>query len=124
MANPTIIADIEARWRPLSEQEDRNAQAFLEDAWAELLSKRPNLEAELAAGIVSRANAVRVVCAMVLRVLKNPDGYEDESIDDWRGRRSALVASGVLHVTSDELALVTPGRAHRRSIRLVKDGDV
>jgi hypothetical protein len=89
-----------------------------------LLGRRPTLEADMTAGTVTNANVIRVVVAMVLRVLKNPDGYEDEAIDDWRGRRSALVASGLLHITSDELADVTPGRRRRNSVRLVKDGDV
>ena len=60
---------------------------------------------------------------MALRVLRNPDGKVEESIDDYRYRRDALLASGVLHVTDDELADVTPGRRQRRSIRLVTLGD-
>jgi hypothetical protein len=123
MANPASIADIEARWRPLTAQEIVNANAFLGDAWALLTNRRPTLEVDMSAEIVSPENVVRVVCAMVLRVLKNPDGYESESLDDWNGRRSELIASGLLHVTPDELADVTPGRRQRRSVRLVKDGD-
>ncbi len=124
MANPAIVADIEARWRPLDAQETTNAEAFLGDAWALLLSRRPNLEADITAATVSTDNVVRVVVAMVLRILKNPDGKLEESIDDYRYRRDALVASGTLHVTSDELADITPGRVHRRSVRLVTHGDV
>lgn len=123
MANPATIAEIEARWRPLTAQEITNATAFLGDAWEELLSRRPNLEADIVAGTVTEANAVRVVAAMVLRILKNPDGWDQESIDDWSGRRNTLVADGVLRVTADELAAITPGRATRRSVRLVRDGD-
>ena len=123
MANPATVADIEARWRTLSTPESTNAQAFLEDAWALLLTRRPNLEADITAGTVRSDNALRVVVAMVLRVLKNPDGKLEESIDDYRYRRDALVSSGALHVTSDELADITPGRARRRSVRLVIHGD-
>lgn len=124
MPNPTSTTDIEARWRPLSDRERTNAEAFLGDAWSLLIGRRPTLEADVAAGTVTTANVIRVVSAMVLRVLKNPDGYESESVDDWQGRRNALMASGVLHVTGDELADVSPGRRTNRSIRLVKDGDV
>jgi hypothetical protein len=123
MPNPASIADLEARWRPLVDQEVTNAVAFLGDAWAELVSRRPSLEADVTAGTVSEDNVIRVVCAMVLRLLKNPDGWDQESIDDWSGRRNALVADGVLRVTADELASVTPGRAIRRSVRLVVYGD-
>ena len=123
MANPASVDDIVARWRPLSAQEETNAEAFLEDAWDLLLTRRPNLEADITAGTVKEASARRVVVAMALRVLRNPDGKVEESIDDYRYRRDALLASGVLHVTDDELADVTPGRRQRRSIRLVTLGD-
>lgn len=123
MPNPATISDLESRWRPLSAQETTNAETFLVDAWAELLSRRPNLEADIAAGTISSENVIRVVSAMVLRILKNPGGYDQESIDDWSGRRNALLADGILRVTSEELALLSPGRVIRRSVRLVKYGD-
>src|SRR5690349_10675547 len=123
MPNPTTIADLEVRWRPLVDLERDNATAFLSDAWAEILSRRPNIEADITAGTVSNDNVIRVVSAMVLRVLRNPEGYDQESIDDWSGRRSALVADGILRITSEELAAISPGRATRRSVRLVRDGD-
>lgn len=124
MPNPTTVADLEARWRPLSDIERTNAEAFLTDAWAELLSRRPTLEADLIANTVSQANAIRVVAAMVLRVLRNPEGYDQESIDDWSGRRSSLVSDGILRVTAEELAsITTPTSATRRSVRLVIYGD-
>lgn len=123
MANPATTADLEARWRPLTTQETTNATAFLADAWALLLSRRPSLEADITAGTVSTANVVRVVSAMVLRILKNPDAWDQETIDDWSGRRNALMADGILRVTPDELADITPGRATRKSVRLVVYGD-
>lgn len=123
MPNPATIADIEARWRPLVDNEVTNATAFLGDAWAEILSRRPNLEADITAGTVGTENVIRVVSAMVLRVLRNPEGWDQESIDDWSGRRNALVADGILRITDEELAAITPGRATRRSVRLVVYGD-
>lgn len=123
MPNPATIADVEARWRPLVDGEVTNATAFLGDAWAEILSRRPNIEADIAAGTVGTENVVRVVSAMVLRVLRNPEGWDQESIDDWSGRRNALVADGILRITDEELAAITPGRATRRSVRLVVYGD-
>ena len=124
MANPADISDIESRWRPLSAQEAVNATAFLSDAWAMLLGRRPSLDADITAGTVSTDNVTRVVCAMVLRVMKNPNGFASETIDDWSGTRDALIASGELRITSDELADVTPGRRGQRSTRLVAYGDV
>jgi hypothetical protein len=126
MPNPVTPSDIEDRWRPLTERETINADALLEDAWALLTgpNKRPTLEADMAAGTVASGNVVRVVSAMVLRVLKNPEGKLEESIDDYRYRRDALVSSGALHVTADELADITPVRSGKRnSVRLVVHGD-
>lgn len=123
MSNPAQTTDIEARWRPLTDQETTNAEAFLDDAWSLLLAQRPTLEADLTAGTIAEANVIRVVCAMVLRVLKNPDGFSSETIDDYTYRRDDSLSGGLLYVTSDELADITPGRARNRSIRLVVYGD-
>lgn len=127
MPNPATVADIESRWRPLVGHEVANANAFLGDAWAEIVRRRPNVESDMADEKVSAENVVRVVVAMVLRVLRNPEGYDQESIDDWSGRRNALVADGVLRITDNELDAITPdpsSRAGRRySVRLVVYGD-
>jgi len=124
MANPATVADIEARWRPLTAQETINAEALLDDAWAMLLSRRPNLEADITAGTVSEENVVRVICAVVLRVLRNPGGLLEEKVDDYSYRRDAATSTGGLYITDDELADLTPGRARHRSVRLVAYGDV
>lgn len=124
MANPATVTDLEARWRPLTDLERINAEALLGDAWWLLLGRRAGLEDAITAGTVSEGNVVRVLAAMVLRVLKNPSGYIQESIDDWSGRRADLVSSGVLHVTDDELSDLTPGGARRTgSVRLVVYGE-
>ena len=123
MPNPATISDIEARWRPLNAQQTTNAEAYLDDAWSMLLGRRPSLESDLDEGTVSTNNVVRVLAAMVLRILRNPEGKSQEQIDDYKYTRSELTASGLLHVTGDELADITPGRRRRRSIRLVRDGD-
>ena len=121
---PATVADIEARWRPLSAQETTNAETFIGDAWWLLLGRRPTLEADMVAGTVSTGNVVRVIAAIVLRLLKNPDGKMEESIDDYRYRRDALVSSGALYVSDDELADLTPGGYRRTgSVRLVAYGE-
>jgi len=123
MANPATTADIEARWRPLAALETTNADALLDDAWALLLARRSTLEADITAGTVSEANVVRVVVAMVLRVLRNPDGKLEEKIDDYSYRRDSATSTGGLYLTDDELADITPGRRRRSSVRLVVYGD-
>lgn len=120
---PATTSDVAARFRPLSEQEAAIAGVLLADAWAMLLGRRPGLEEDLFAGKVLTGNVIRVLTSMVIRVMRNPDGLLEESIDDYKYRRDSVVSSGLLHVTSDELADVTPGRRLRRSIRLTVYGD-
>lgn len=123
MPNPATVDDIEDRWRPLTAQETTNASALLADAWALLIARRPTLEADMTANTVSEENVIRVVVAMVLRVLRNPEGKLEERIDDYSYRRDSATSTGGLYVTSDELADLSPGRRRQRSVRLVAYGD-
>ncbi len=125
MALSVLVSDLEARWRPLSVSEAVVAQSYLDDALNEVTVRRPSIEADIALGLVTQASLVRVVTAMVLRVLKNPDGKGEESIDDYRFKRDALVASGALYVTDDELRLITGTVIPRaRGVRLVANGEL
>ena len=123
MPNPATVSDVEDRWRSLTAAETSVAETLLDDAWEELLSRRPNLEANLTDGDVRERNVVRVLAWMVRRVLMNPEAWQDEAIDDWRGRRHDLVSAGVLTVTTEELRSISPNRTTRRSVRLVAYGD-
>lgn len=113
MTNPASVTDIEERWRPLSTQENTNAQAFLGDAWEYLTSELPTLEQRITDGEVTERNVVRVVCAMVLRVLRNPDGKVQESIDDYAYTRGKAVSDGLLYATDGELSSLSGGRSRQ-----------
>lgn len=109
MANPASTADLELRWRPLSSQEVVNGQTFLADAWGMLKRRVTDLEARVTANEDDFADeVVRVLATAVLRVMKNPDGKRQESIDDYSWQRDESVASGVLFFTDDELADLMP----------------
>lgn len=119
MTNPASVSDLQARFfRDLTPRELAIAQQWLDDAYEVLLGRRASLEADVVAGTVKESTIVRVVVGMVSRVFSNPDGKLEEHIDDYSYRRDSLVSSGALHLTSDELADITPGRAVRRSVRL------
>lgn len=109
MSNPVQLDDIAGRWRPLTPEERITTHALLDDAWSLLTGRLPGLEADLAADRVSRGNVVRVVCAMVVRVLRNPDGLFEEETDGYRYRRDQATSTGQLLVTDDELGDLTPG---------------
>lgn len=109
MPNPAIVSDVADRWRPLSSDEQQVAQALLADAWAILTTRLPELESRMATGVPSEQLVTSVVTAMVLRVLKNPEGKREESIDDYSWTRDKALSGGELYVTAGELSLLAPG---------------
>jgi hypothetical protein len=118
MSNPATIADLEARWRPFTSDELPTAQARLDDAWAIIQNMSTGFD-----DTGTNADAIiYVVCAMVLRVLKNPDGHRTESstIDDstesWTIDQA--VSSGFMYITDDELRLIGAFRPRAGSFSL------
>jgi hypothetical protein len=115
MPNPVITADLEARFRPLSTAEEVTAQALLDDAWAVLLTVIPDLEARMAAGTPSTSLVVSVASAMVLRVMRNPNGVRSWSVDDYSETRDNSIAAGSLYVAPEEVRLLTGLASSARS---------
>lgn len=118
--NPAEVADIVARWRPLSTAEATVAETHLGDAWAELKHHMSWVETGLDAdpATVDVVNVKRVLANMVIRVLRNPDGKQSEQIDDYKFVRSDDSATGELYITAKEYALLAPaGTSSAFSIR-------
>jgi hypothetical protein len=113
MSNPATTADLSARWRPLTAQEATNGQTFLDDAWRMLKRKTkdmsPSLDTQISTDADLRAEVVRVLATAVLRVMKNPDGKRQESIDDYSWQRDQSISAGLLYISDEELADITPG---------------
>lgn len=109
MPNPAVTSDLESRWRPLSAQETTNGQTFLDDAWAILKRRVAGIETLIATDTALAAEVVRILATAVLRVMKNPDGKRQESIDDYSWTRDESVSSGLLYFTDDELDGLLPG---------------
>jgi hypothetical protein len=114
MANPATTADLVSRWRTLSAQETTNGTTFLTDAWR-ILKRRYNamdddadLDAEIATDADLSAEVVRVLATAVLRVMKNPDGKRQESIDDYSWQRDQAVSAGLLYISDDEFSDLIP----------------
>jgi hypothetical protein len=95
------IEDIEARWRPLTQSEAVNADAWLNDAAVLIRRRVPNitdrLEDDDYAQTVTSINA-----AMVLRVLRNPEGLRQVSVGDASYTRDQALSAGALYLTKDE----------------------
>lgn len=107
MPNPTVVADLEEQIGPLDDQRTTMATSLLVDAWEELLARIPDLEQRMADGRVREGTVRRVVRAMVLRVLRNPEAIRQWTIDDAAFTRDQLVSAGLLYASPDELSLLS-----------------
>lgn len=107
--NPATSTDLQNRsLRTLSAQEIAVGSTLLGDAWAILTTRIPGLSARLdadAGGLESVT--VQVLCAMVLRVLNNPDGKFKEQIDDYSYQLDSAVSTGSLYLSDAEFGLLT-----------------
>ncbi len=123
--NPATTDDVADRWRPLTPSETQVARVLLDDAWLDLTTQVPSLDSRLDAATLAPALVVRVLASMVLRVLRNPDGKVQESIDDYAYRRADAVADGLLYAAADEVRLLGLTAGQRsNSVRLVAYGEL
>lgn len=113
--DPSII---ESRWRELTAAESTVAVQLLEDAAAIIAARVPTADSRALSGELDALLIERVQAAMVIRVLSNPDGKRQESIDDYSWVRDNAVSAGLLYITSEEVALLLPTRARARSVTL------
>lgn len=98
-----VLADVAARiGRPLSSDEETQVPTLLEDA--ELLIKARHSDV----GELDQAMLVLVECRAVLRVLKNPDGRRQTSIDDHSWTTDTALSSGELYISEDEWDMIAP----------------
>lgn len=107
--SPAAVSDVESRsLRALSDIEKTWAETALEDAFSQIVQQVPGVTARLdnVADDSFRRLVVQIQSAMVLRVLRNPDGVLETSIDDFRRRLDAAVSSGALYLSDAERGLL------------------
>ena len=109
MQNPATVQDVADRWKPLTAARATVTEAYLVDAWALLKSQVPSLEDNLEADPPQvDVEVVRgVICAAVLRVVRNINSFEQVEIDDFKPRFNDG-ATGVLAYTDEELGRCEP----------------
>jgi hypothetical protein len=109
--SPASVTDLVRRsLRPLTDIEQTWAATRLDDAYTQIVALRPTVDSRLESNTVPDAFVrlvVQVQCAMVLRVLNNPDGVLEESGDDYTRRLDALVSTGELKATDAELKMLS-----------------
>lgn len=111
--SPATTTDLSNRsLRALTTQEVTVGGVLLTDAFGIITARVPSVATRLDATTVDaafEALVVQVQCAMVLRVLNNPDGKFEESGDDYSYRRDAAVSTGALYISDAEASLLSVG---------------
>lgn len=122
MAGPATDDDLKARsFRTLSSAEITVGETLLEDAYTIILVRVPSA-ADRLTDAAFKGLVVQVQCAMVLRVLRNPDGKLEESIDDYRYRLDQAVSTGALYLSDAEVALLSAGDESSDSAWSIRPG--
>lgn len=110
MTSPANQTDLSNRsLRTLSSQELTVGTVLLTDSWGVLTARVAGLDTRNSAtptDTALRSLIVQVQCAMVLRVLNNPNGKLQETQDDYSYRLDSAVSTGALYVSEAEIALL------------------
>lgn len=116
------VEDVETRLgRQFSDGAERaQVQAWIGDVQGIVLARLPSLPDQIVpAGPIPAVVVSAVVANAVIRKVKNPDGKQNERIDDYSYGLTADAARGELFLTDDEWALLSPetGNSGAFSIR-------
>lgn len=99
--------DIEDRLgRPLDESEAVIVETRLEDTEALIKSRVTDLDAQVTAGTILERLVVMVESDVVLRLIRNPDGYMQESDGNYSYTIDSRVSSGRLALLPEEWTLL------------------
>lgn len=100
-------ADVAARLgRELAPEEITQVAVLLDDTELLLRARIPDLLEKVESGEIDRAVVVMIEANMVMRVLRNPQGFTQETDGNYSYTVSEKVASGLLDVTDVEWALL------------------
>lgn len=120
MDNPAQVTDVQARFpRTLTFDEQVNAQALLDDGWEQAIARVPGLLSRLDSGALRPGAVVAVLRQAVIPVLLNPNGYLEESIDNWTGRKDSATSSGKLILSDEDLATLYGFEASSQAFEIV-----
>lgn len=96
--------------RPITDpNEVTQVNAWINDVKAIIRARFPHIDTHLIDGTVSTDAYEFVVCSVVERKVRNPDGKQNERIDDYSYGLTEDAARGGLFLTEEEQQLLTPG---------------
>lgn len=98
--------------RALGEGSETNqVEAWIADVEAMVSARIPDITERVTSGALSSQVVSAVIANAVIRKIKNPDGKQNERIDDYSYGLTADAARGELFLTEDEWALLLPSVA-------------
>ena len=100
-------ADVAVRWaRTLTPEEIALVNARLGDVERRIKRRVPDLESKITAGTVDVEDVIQVEADAVLRLVRNPEGYIQESDGDYSYMLSSQNSAGKLQILDEEWELV------------------
>lgn len=98
------ITDVSARLgRAItSAAEVLQVETWIDDAERLITRRIPDLAARITSGAISADDVVRVAAQAVVRKVKNPDGKQNERIDDYSYGLVKEAAQAEIHITDEE----------------------
>lgn len=97
------VEDVEARLgRELTDDEETQVLALLEDVEAMIKLRIPDLDERVADGRIPERIVVMVEVNAVIRVIRNPDAFISETDGNYSYQRSSDGASGYLEILPNE----------------------
>lgn len=88
-------------------------EALIAKAEKRLLARVPSIPARIEAGTLDIMLVQGVVEDVVIRLIRNPQGFSSEQAGEFSYRIDRLVASGRIEITDDDVADLLPKAAHR-----------
>lgn len=106
-----LLTDVATRLgRPITDPDEvAQVNAWLADVEALILTRIPDLGAHVSEGRPTPAVVTMIEANAVIRKIKNPDGKQNERIDDYSYGLNTDAARGDLFLTDEEWALLAPG---------------
>jgi hypothetical protein len=95
--------DVSVRWgRELTAEESQLVGVRLEDVERMIRRKVPDLDDQISYGALYVEDVVQVEADAVLRLARNPDGYQSETDGNYSYTMQKDLATGKLWITDDE----------------------
>lgn len=103
-----VVGDVTDQYGPLTPAQEGLISALLRAASKLVRARFPRVDAHLTAGLLDPDVVALAITNMVLRVLRNPGGLRAETIGPFSRTYDTGDAAGLLTITAQEQAMLTP----------------